>query len=82
MCSRYWLFMSLIIFINGNISTSRIIWNETLDGLLLLSVNIYQSTKGKKLIPWKKITTEVKEFNNYSSGALRERYKTIRKIDV
>ena len=67
------------IFINGNILINRTIWNEKLDDLLVENVKIYQSIKGKKLIPWKIIQNKVKDFNECSSGALRERFVTIRK---
>ena len=52
------------------------------DILLIENVNLYQSTKGKKLIPWIKIINDIKEFNGCSPNALVKRFKTIRKIDV
>ena len=68
------------ILIYGNCLAKRIIWNDNLNNLLIESVKKYQSEKGKKLIPWKTITKEVKEFNIFSDQALRKKYQTIRKI--
>jgi hypothetical protein len=46
--------------------------------LLIDSVAIYQSTTGKKLIPWKHIQQEVEEFNIYSHEGLRARYRNLK----
>ena len=76
-CSEKTQFYNPKILINSNILTTRIIWNNDLDRLLIESVKIYKSNKGKKLIPWKIIQKEILEFNNYSIGALRKRFQTI-----
>lgn len=68
-------FHNPVILINGNKVKERAIWNETLDNLLKECVKHYQSTKGKKLIPWVKITQEIEEFENISPNALRKRYQ-------
>lgn len=66
------------ILVNSDKIPQRIVWSNILDSLLIENVKLYQSTKGKKIIPWKKIINKVKEFNNYSPDALRKRFQTIR----
>jgi hypothetical protein len=66
--------------INNNNLSERIVWDESLDNLLVENVNIYHSQKEKKLIYWKIIQQEVKQFNTFSSEALRKRYKTINSL--
>ena len=68
-------FHNPVIFINGNKTKERAVWTEELDNLLKESVKKYQSIKGKKLIPWTKITNEVESFKNISPNALRKRYQ-------
>ncbi len=66
------------IIIDNKILPEKISWNDKLDKLLIDSVDNYQSTKGKKLIPWKHIQEEVEEFNIYSHEALRARYRNLK----
>jgi hypothetical protein len=68
-------FHNPIILINGNKTKEKAVWNEDLDNLLKESVKKYQSTKGKKLIPWTKITNEIESFKNISPNALRKHYQ-------
>ena len=76
-CSNKKYFHNPKILINNNSLNERIIWNQFLDDLLIKNVKDYRSQKGKKLIPWKCIQKEIKEFNTISSDALRKRYQNI-----